>query len=203
MKQIINYEQLAEVNINQDLQDFDISLSQFTENARNLSVVSKGSFDSASLLFRLIRQKKKSIEAWKLDTTAPYRNVTSSINAKANEYIEPLKELEAMITLKMGQYQSQLENRNQVNHSKIIEAQRLFDIVDEPILNMPITKLKGAGSTVSIKKVTKFRISDFDKVPREFLMIDEDAVELAIKQKKQIPGIEIYQEEKLQTRINN
>ncbi len=49
------------------------------------------------------------------------------------------------------------------------------------------------------REVWKFRVKDLDKVPREYLMLDEQAVGALVRAKhklaeKLIPGIEVWDE---------
>lgn len=204
MNQIINYESTIQLEVERDIQQFNESVSRFVGAAGEIVIDSKKSFDGASLDFKRARQLKKEIEAWKLRTTAPYREIVAAINARASEFIEPLQEVESILSFKMSDFTRKEHLSKQQIQQKIVEAQALFDVdgsIEAPV--SPKNKMKGSGATVSIKSVKKYRVVDFAEVPREFLMINEDAVKQAMKDGRVIPGIEIYEEQKTQTRISN
>ncbi len=65
-----------------------------------------------------------------------------------------------------------------------------------PVVNVAPVTQKTEG--VSTRKIWKARVVDADKVPREWLIVDEKALDgfaKATKGSKQIAGVEFYQEE--------
>lgn len=63
-----------------------------------------------------------------------------------------------------------------------------------PVVQMGVAKVAGVSSS----KHWKFRVKDITLVPREYLMLDEQAVGAQVrglKERTNIPGIEVYEEE--------
>ena len=68
---------------------------------------------------------------------------------------------------------------------------------------MPKEKLKVTtdNGTVYERKYWTFKIVNFDKIPREYLMVDSKKVNAAIRAGiRNIDGLEIYQEVEIATR---
>lgn len=67
-----------------------------------------------------------------------------------------------------------------------------------PVVEAPKEKLSTTFGSVKIKDRWTYDVVDFDKVPREFMMVDERGVKLAINAKvdpvREIPGLKIYPE---------
>ncbi len=67
-------------------------------------------------------------------------------------------------------------------------------VYDAPVVLQKTEKVKGIGSS----KNWKFQVYDADKVPRQFLMVDEKAIGQivrALKEKANIPGVKIWSED--------
>lgn len=78
-------------------------------------------------------------------------------------------------------------------------AQEAEDIISQPVYVTPVVlpketpKVKG----LSFRTIWKFRITDINKIPREYLMADQikiGGVVRALKQQCNIPGITVYEE---------
>lgn len=66
------------------------------------------------------------------------------------------------------------------------------------VLPAPSSKYFEPAKLVGAAKVWKFEIEDESLVPREFLIVNETAIRVAIREgKREIAGVRIYQEDQL------
>jgi hypothetical protein len=77
------------------------------------------------------------------------------------------------------------------------EKEAAEEIISAPVQAPPVVVPKSVPkvSGVSMSKQWKFRVTDSNKVPRQYLMVDEQkvgGVVRALKDQANIPGIEIY-----------
>jgi len=75
------------------------------------------------------------------------------------------------------------------------------DIIPEtkPVEYVPAPKLEGT----SIRKIWKWRLDKIELVPREYLIVNANAIMAAIRENKgatKIPGIQVYSEDSVATR---
>jgi hypothetical protein len=158
--------------------------------------------DQESLEIATDTWKKASDFRHKLDSirkaqSEPLRRVIAEINDKCNEIILPLNETVTIIKEKTTEYRLKLEKERIQDLKEKQEAAKIIGI-EESVYIPPVAKtLKGDDVIAYTKTEKKFKVVEAYDVPRQFLMVNEEAVKLAIKQGcSNIPGIEIYEETK-------
>ncbi len=141
--------------------------------------------------------------------------------SEKKKYSEPLENAERAVKIKMVEYTTKQERIRQEQEAKLraelvrqeeerrlAEAKRLQDagkveqaeaIIGQPIVAPPVVLPKAAPSVSGIKqrKVWKWRLTDENAVPREYMVVDEQkigAVVRSLGDKAKIAGIEVYED---------
>ena len=144
------------------------------------------------------------------------------------KYDEPLLAAEKTVKLQIGVYVRKLEEIRQEAERKIYEAEverlqkeaeieaqaqrlenhghrREAEEVRETKPTPVVETLPDAPSLngISISRILKWEVSDFNQVPRLYLMVDSSKVGAAVRANKgeiEIPGIRIYKEDSVSAR---
>lgn len=152
---------------------------------------------AAKQLWEHAKDFRKSVEAQRKEKIEPWRKEINAVNDAAKKITEQLEEAETILKQKIGQYQSliELEKKQELERQK--EACNILGC-EVPVQAPVEDKVSREGGVLAYTKIEKkFRIVEALSVPRQFLKVDEDAIQMAIKQGcTQIPGIEIYEEQK-------
>jgi len=98
---------------------------------------------------------------------------------------------------------AKIEARLKAEAEKAEAKQAMFeeraDAVQAPVIQRTPPKVEG----VSTRKVWKFRVVEEEKVPRQYLVVDEAAIRRAVQARKgdtRIPGVEVWEEESVVAR---
>ena len=176
-------------------------ISDLLSMAGSLVVTTEDGYKKITSLYKSARECKKAVEAKRKELVEPFRAQTAIINDKAKELSEPLDKIIEIANAKTGSYQKLLEEQKRVNDEETRQAAALFG--DSDIYIAPLEKtIRGDGAMAITKTVKKFRLSDINKVPMKYLMLNEKAIELDIKLGlSEIAGLEIYEEQTTQLRV--
>ena len=160
--------------------------------AISIVIDSKESADAALRLHVQGRDIEEQIEAYRKQVVLPYRRFISSINECATNLKTILENIEGIIKVKLASWRSTQEKR-------VLEAQESINVISESLgLEVSIIAPE-APKTVScevgsayIREKISFEIEDASKVPDEYWVIDEKAIQTHINLgKKDIPGVKI------------
>lgn len=130
------------------------------------------------------------------------------------EVYEPLKELKKYLNKEIANYldeqekkrlQAELAERKRQESLRKVEEGNTDELFDEelPSKEVIIPEAKPETKGIHTREIWKWRIKDPTKVPREFLMIDQVAVNNEVRKRKadtNIPGIEVYKDTIVATR---
>jgi hypothetical protein len=167
------------------------------ERAEFLTIDSQEALNEATSLWKDAKEMGKHVEAMRKKQIEPLRKIIAAVNDKAKDITEPLEEVETIIKQKSGAYQALLESERLQKIEKQKEVAKILGDADPVFVPQVEKTLRGEGVIAYTKTERKFRITEALEVPRQFLKVDEAAIELAIRQGcHQIPGIEIYEEQK-------
>ena len=144
---------------------------------------------------------KGKIKAYISDMLSMAGSLLVTTEEGTKELSEPLDKIIEIANAKTGSYQKLLEEQKRVNDEETRQAAALFG--DSDIYIAPLEKtIRGDGAMAITKTVKKFRLSDINKVPMKYLMLNEKAIELDIKLGlSEIAGLEIYEEQTTQLRV--
>jgi len=158
-------------------------LDYLLPEVRSLEISSEKSLNRASAAYSEIRRFRLKVDDWKKANKAHY-------DREAKRLTDPLLDAENELKEKMLSYEDSFRK----SHEEFLkEAHDFFGIEMQPSMK---SVTETSSVKISTKEVKKWRLSDFSQIPDEFLMVNEKAVEKAIKEGRIVPGIEIYTEEK-------
>ncbi len=172
----------------------------------------------------------KELDALRLSMTGPIKEGIKKIESEFHRLTDPLKELKNVLNLKVSTYwdaqhkikeeaarkardaqlaeekllASQAAEKALATGSELAELeyetrQKVISKMEEQPIEVKQT-VRAYGATMAQTRVWKFRIIDETKVPRHFLMINDDAIKAALKANKgreetlKVDGVEFYQE---------
>lgn len=136
----------------------------------------------------------------------PLNDHVRNINADFTELLTPINEAERTVTLAMQKYrQVQLDKQQadqvllqQQAEEELAKGGSLIPEAVATVADAPEKKIETSVGNVNFVKNWTYRITDEDKIPRKFLVLDRGkilAVVKAMKADADIPGIEVYCEE--------
>ena len=171
--------------------------------ARGWRVETEDDYASTGAFLQEVKETYKSMKA-KMDAIlAPMKQAEKQVRELFNPALKSLEAAEAGFKAAMVGYHQEQER---LRAEQAREAQRLLDagrkqeavaVVREMSLEAP----KATG--VSGRKVWRARVVDAAAVPREFLAVDESALNAfarSTKGRNQVPGVVFYEEETLSVR---
>ncbi len=189
--------ELIDWEINTELSNSNDGVSSFKESCHKMIsytdsvvILDDAEHKRSMQVFRKARKWRAEIEQARKRATEPFRNRINAINQTAREISAPLHEIEEKLETKALEYKEWLQ---QEADRKLKEAAALWDLEELPISSEISINTK---DTVTCTRTTKrFRLKDLKAVPQEFVMINEEAINKAIKNGiNEIPGIEIFEE---------
>jgi hypothetical protein len=161
----------------------------------DIRVVDDKSYKEATFLYNKARTWKKFIEDCRKRITEPYRKKTASINDKAKELTSILDTFIDDANRKTCSYLQLLEEQRLKKEAELKSKVSLLDLEEDSVAPVQSIVPAGDGAIMVTKRTTKFRVIDEAKVPSQYLMVNEEAIQHAIKLGMlEIPGIEIYEE---------
>lgn len=155
--------------------------------------------DKASLFLKKVRDTERSLEAKRLEFTAPLNQSLKAINASFKQLKNPLTQARELLTSKILDWkraETKKLEKEEARRRKIQESheERGHEIKAPVVLERPEAKI---GNTQT-RKVWSFKLVDLSLVPEEYKLLNQTLVRQAIRDgARAIPGVEIYQEEKL------
>jgi len=190
--------------------------TQLEEKVKTLEITNEESCQKAAELLATIAKYEKKINEECEKRIAIPKTFIKKVKARANEVVKPLTNSKKIVKLKLKDYKTRLEmERREMEKKAEEERKRLQEQLDKeakkkgiepvklPKIAMPKEKLKVTtdNGTVYERKHWTFKIVDFEKIPREYLMVDTKKVNAAIRAGvRKIAGLEIYQEIEISTR---
>ncbi len=175
--------------------------TSIVEAAKSIQITDEASEKSAADYLLKAKSTFNSLEKKRKEFVDPLNKSLKTINGFFKMYTEPMKEVETIIKRKISVYRISLEQARQAEAAELAkQLQAPVAEVQEMMAATPTTVRTESGS-VSTRKVTKFRVSDWKLVPAKYFVFDERLVREDIKLGiTEIPGIEIYQEDEVVAR---
>lgn len=192
----------------------------FAEEAKEKQITNQGELEAAAEILKEIKGRQKRVK----DIFGPIKDKThkawKEVCDQEKGYLDPLNKAESFLKSKMGTYQMEQdrirreeEKRLQEEARKKEEARRKEQaektgdnsILEKPIVvpQIKVQNLEQPKGTSFVEK-WNFKIVDPDKVPKEFLVIDEKAIASIVRVKKgntNIPGVEVYATKEVRQRV--
>ena len=162
--------------------NFDLKALQ-TES-QNTSISDIGSAKAALTLALQARKLEKVLEESRTITTRPFLDAQKAINKIAKERKIQIELIEAELEKKISDW---LNTEN-----------------DNPFCDFKIDRLEVEDGSITIASTFDYKIENPNLIPREYLMVDEDAIKKAVKfGVRNIPGVKIIEKKESVLRVKN
>lgn len=178
-------------------------LSPIAEEAQTLPIENEASMRTATILLSKLNQFNDNIKEEKEKVTKP---LNEALRAERNRWkpVETMYE-NAIFSLrsKMTKYQTLFVRRNSDKEQAIAnrigegKGKLTLETASKKLSELPrIQKeISTEAGSITFKEIRKFKIIDFSKIPRNYLILDDQLVREAMKSEEKIPGIEFYTEQ--------
>lgn len=194
------------------------SAKRMLSQAQGLKVITADDYESAAAVLQNLTAREKDIEAQKAELWNPLAKLTKGVQALFNPPLKVLDEAKRVVSGKMGVYA--LEQRNialaaqqranqeaeEAREKLLARAHTAWDngdtdraytledranSVQAPTVEPEIPKVSG----IQLRERWLFEVTDPEKVPREFLMVDVALIRAEVNAKEsaaKIPGVRIW-----------
>jgi hypothetical protein len=182
-----------------EIQVLEKQVSPLVAEAGSYKIDSVESVDTASLFLKKVRDAENNLEAKRLEFTSPLNQSLRAINDTFTQLKAPLTQARVIITNRILLWKQQETERlakEEARRRAIQEAHlKAGHEINAPVvLERPENKI---GNTQT-RKVWKWKLIDQTKVPDVYKVVNQVMVNESIRQgTREIPGLEIYQEEQL------
>jgi len=190
-------------------------INEIAQQCKNIIVSNDDSLATAENLAKTAREVDKLIETKRKEVTKPLLdrkkeidNFAKEITAELNDAVKGLRS--QILTYKQEQERKRQEELRRIEEEKRKKEEELKaklaaeeEIKPEEVqefkeIRAEEQKLQSAPAPSGIRKQWTFELVDLNKVPHQYLMLDEAKVKAAIKLGvRDIPGIRIFQKESL------
>ena len=209
------------INISPPDAEIETKTMAIPDQARNIAVKNNESMERANTLLLDIKALRKEVEATFKPLAQKAFEAHKAIKQQWDKAEAPLKEGEAILKSSIRNYMDEAERRRREEELRLQEIARREEeerrlaeallaeaegngaeaeaILEEPAYT-PMPTVKADIPKVDnrlFRKVWKFKIVDEGKIPRQYMtpdMIKIGGVVRAMKDKTDIPGIQIYEE---------
>jgi len=185
--------------LQKEIQVLEKQVSPLVKDASEYKVASVEDIDKASVILKKLRDTERFIETKRKEFTQPLNQSLRAINATFKQIVEPMFQARMLLTGKIVDWKKTEHERiekEETRRRKIQEAHEKagHEVKAPVILEKPDNKI----GNVQTRKVWKFKVVDFSKLSDEYKMINNVAINQAIRYGvREIKGLKIYQEEKL------
>lgn len=174
----------------------------FLYENQEITIETQDQYTAAGDKIKEVNTRIRKLEEKRKQYTDPLDDLKKQIMSDFKQMTDPLEEFVDMVKSKMLEFYK-AEQKRKDEEQKRIEAEALEKAKQEdvsevivPVVNHQLKTQRGYKSTITVKKVWKWRVVDETKVPREYLCLDEKKINLAVRNEvRKIDGLEIYQEE--------
>lgn len=149
----------------------------------------------------LLSQANKHLDALEADRTAltkPLNAVLRGINAKYKPLSTKLEKAVKHLRKEIGAYQTKQEEEKAAKETAVLErvgagkGKLKVETAAKQIAKIdgPEQKVETASGSISFRDDYEVTVTDIRQVPEEYLTVDIAGIKKAIKDKKDVPGIE-------------
>ncbi len=188
---------------------FAAQAREIEETAKSLVVDAAGVVKATEILSTIATVKKKAEEQRKI-LVQPLQQKEKEINQAFKEALAPLVTADTVLRGKIQDYHAyqeklRLEEEERLRKLAEKEQKRLEKKAEKrgetppppmpiPIVPQVAKTVKTEAGSASIKTYWTWELVDINKVPREYMELNEKAVNMAVKMGiREIPGIRIFQ----------
>jgi hypothetical protein len=194
------------------------SAKKMLQQAQALTVETAAEYEEAAVVLQNLTVREKEVEARKAELWDPLAKLTKSVQALFNQPLKVLDQAKKLVSGKMGAYAVEQRNialaaqqrANQEaedarqkllakaeraaddgNHARAEVLEARAESIQADAVESDIPKVSG----IQLRERWLFEVIDPDKVPREFLMVDERLIRAEVNAKgslARIPGVRIW-----------
>ncbi len=185
-------------------------IAEAVEESKTLHIITDQHVDKAAFYIKEYKIAKRTIESFRKEVVDPLNKRLRAINADFKAIINAFEYEPERLESELTDYMRKKRELEEIERKKeqdelddaLIKEAEIFN--DETVLDVDtkveIRREKLDTTHLTTMRVKKWRIIDFDKVPRKFLLLDEVALNKlrkadAFDAKSDIPGIEFYTDE--------
>ena len=166
-------------------------VSPIVANATRLTIKTDKDLAQASETLSKLNKFGDALKEDREKITAPLNEALREVRAKYKPLETVLTTSIALIRGKMTAFHTEQTRRAE----EALSSGNFEDAVD----TVPVSKLQTASGNVTFKKVQQLKITNLTKIPREYLIPDEDMITSALKEGKVVAGCEL---EEVSTLVN-
>lgn len=211
----------------QKVEDKELTLretvvSPVVQKAKSFAVTDNASNEAAAEFLKNIKSSQKQVKDFFAESKQKAAEAHKAICANENSMLKPLQESEALLKDKMSAFwQAQERIRIEAERKAAEEAEKLNaeavaaieDGNEEKAQELAMQSAMKAAEVqvsapqkvagISVREVWKWEVTDIKAVPREYLVVNEQALNGIAKSAKDtlpIPGIRFYAEKSIAAR---
>jgi len=185
-----------------ELSPYKAKISRVERAAEVLAIKTEEDLASATDLLSKIKEVARDIEGFKKSITDPMNLALKNARALFSPLEAGYAEAEAVVKQKMVSYRVAAEKKKFAEEAKIVKKIEQGKISEEAgmakltALPQIDNKVEGNKGTIQFKKVSKYEIIDYKKLPIEYLQANPGAIWKAVQSGvKEISGCRIWEEE--------
>lgn len=173
-----------------------LAIDETLERAMLYDVCSQWSAEEAMNLIARVKGYGKRIDEIRKRLNEPYRKMVTYNNEKCRPFLENLERIEKILTSKIISWQRkhEIEQEEMQKDAELLKESLRLDVT--PYVQRD-SKLRTSEAMTYEKKQWKYEIECLAMVPINYVTIDEEKIEAALKAGvRNIPGLKIYEEKK-------
>lgn len=179
-------------------------ISKLENQAQSVTIETQDDYTGAVDLVSKLKEAGKAIKDKKETITKPLNEALKNARDLFRPIEEQFDSAEAIIKRKLLDYKKKVDEEARAKEAKIaadLESGKIKKIETaekkmESIERVESTT-RGKVGEVQIRKIKKVRITNEILIPREYLVPDQVAIRRDALAGKEIPGVEVYEEESI------
>jgi hypothetical protein len=182
--------------IEMNLHNFEYAIDQTLERAMIFDVCSHWAAEEAMNVIAKVKGYGKAIEEIRKKTNEPYRKMMTYNNEKCRPFLDKLERIEKIFLNKIEAWKIRHEKEQEALEQ---EANLLKDALQLDVVPFVKTEaqLRSCDAIAYEKRSMKFEVECLAMIPINYITVDEEKVEAALKAGiREIPGLKIYEEKK-------
>jgi len=197
---------------------FGGAIAKMRKQADALVVSNENDIVKATEMASQAKKLYSAAEKKRVEIKKPYLEFTQTLDSLVRTVVKkPLAEIQKIVESKAAPVILAVEERREKERlaaaKKAAEAAKKAAAANMPVFNMPVVakpsavsdgKAKSDTGSMKVEKETKWSLVDFEKVPNEYKIVtlDTKKIDAAIKSGAMIPGLRVYQDAKVTTKLN-
>ena len=200
------------------LQIVEKEVPSLQKRAESIQLTDQASLEFATETASIASRLLKKLEEKRQELVTPLNEEVRVINAQFKKAGEPLEAIKKAVKAKLASYMDEQDRKRREEEARLkrlADEQRKRELEEAaknrpaaPTVALAIPTAKAPEQTIqsqtgaaSTKKVWKWKLVDIAKVPQPVLRTNDVEINAAIRDgKREIPGLEIYQETQIAVR---